>query len=298
MPGVTAGAGLGDPVVPTLIRALALCALLAAGAAPAAEAVQLVAQAPVMAGLATFPRLAPGMPQAARINAALATADARVRTAVEECRAVARGSAADPATTGWTRSIAIAMQGPRYLALVADDYFYCGGPYPNAERFALVYDLHTGLPPNWPRLLPKTLVRTHLIEAAFDATPLGMVDSPALKSIYLAAVQGAAAKLDPGCPATLQQLAGPFMFWPDAQQGGIAVQPSRLAHAAAACGMPVTISVAALRRLGVNPALLDAVGAAHRAGRGINGPLIGTLTGTLTGALTGPTRPARQFPGR
>ena len=270
-------------MIPTLIRALALCATLAAGAASAEEAVRLLAQAPVAARLAAFPRLAPGMPQAARINAALAAADARVRTAAGDCRAEAAGSGADPATTGWTRSIAVAMQGPRYLALVADDYFYCGGLHPNAERFALVYDLRTGLPPNWPRLLPRTLAETASVETGFDTTPLGMVDSPALKSIYLAAVRAVAAKVDPGCPAALEQLAGPFMLWPDARQGGIAVQPSRLAHAVAACGVPVTISAAALRRLGVNPALLDAIEAAHRAGNQ---------------GIIGPSGPARQAPNR
>lgn len=186
--------------------------------------------------------------------------------AAEECRAELAGSGADRPDTGWTRSITVAMQGPRYLALVADDYSDCGGLYPNAERFALVYDLRTGLPPDWSRLLPKMLVRTVSIEAAFDATPLGLVDSPALKSVYLAAVRSAAARVDPGCPETLEQFAGPFMLWPDARQGGIAVQPSRLAHASAACGVPVTIGVAALRRLGVRPALLDAIAAAHRAG--------------------------------
>lgn len=168
--------------------------------------------------------------------------------------------------TGCTRSTTVAMQGPRYLALVADDYSDCGGLHPNDERFALVYDLRTGLPPSWPRLLPGTLARTVSVGAALDATPLGMVDSPALKSIYLAAAQEAAARVDPGCPETLRQLAGPFMLWPDARQGGIAVQPSRLPHAFAACGVPAAIGVAALRRLGARPALLDAITAAHRAG--------------------------------
>lgn len=265
MPRLTAGAWPGDSVIIALIRALALCAPFAASAAFAGEAVRLLAQPPVANGLAAFPRLAPGGPQAARINAALAAADARVRTAAEECLTGLAGSGADRPEAGMTRTIAVAMQGPRYLALVADDYADCGGLYPNAEHFALVYDLRTGLPPNWSRLLPQTLVRTVSVETALDMTPLGMVDAPALKSIYLAAVRTAAAKVAPGCPETLQELAGPFMLWPDARQGGIAVQPSRLAHASAACGVPVTIGIAALRRLGVRPALLDAITTAHRA---------------------------------
>ena len=84
---------------------------------------------------------------------------------------------------------------------------------------------------------------------------------------FLAAAQAVAAKVDPGCPGTLREFAGPFMLRPDARQGGVVVQPSRLAHASAACGVPLTIGVAALRRLGASPALLDAVTAAHRAGQ-------------------------------
>lgn len=266
MPRLTAGAWPRGSVLAALIWALPVCAPVAAGAASAAEAVRLVAQPAIAPRLAAFPRLPPDSPQAARINAALAAADARVRTAERECSAEIAGRAVDRDMTGWTRAITVTMRGPRYLALVADDYSDCGGLHPNAERFALVYDLRTGLPPDWSRLLPKALVRTVSVETGFDTTPLGMVDAPALKSIYLAAVRTAAAKVDPRCPETLEQLAGPFMLWPDARQGGIAVQPSRLAHASAACGVPVTIGVAALRQHGARPALLDAITAAHQAG--------------------------------
>lgn len=78
MPRLTAGVRPGGPALAALIRASALCVPLAAGAARAEQAVRLVAQ-PALA-----PRLPPGSPQAARINAALAAADARVRTASRE----------------------------------------------------------------------------------------------------------------------------------------------------------------------------------------------------------------------
>lgn len=65
---------------------------------------------------------------------------------------------------------------------------------------------------------------------------------------------------------SLQQMAGPFALWPDARQGGLVAQPSRLPHAMAACGVPALLSVAALRSQGVQPALLDAIGMARRAG--------------------------------
>jgi len=43
------------------------------------------------------------------------------------------------------------------------------------------------------------------------------------------------------------------------------VQPSRLPHVSAACGVPVLIGIDILRRQGVQPALLDAIAMAHRA---------------------------------
>lgn len=55
------------------------------------------------------------------------------------------------------------------------------------------------------------------------------------------------------------------MLWPDAKRGGLVVQPSRLPHAFAACGVPVVIGIDTLRREGVHPAFLDAIATAHRA---------------------------------
>ena len=54
------------------------------------------------------------------------------------------------------------------------------------------------------------------------------------------------------------------MLWPDARCGGLMVRPSNLMHAAAACGVPALIGLDTLRAQGVQPALLQAIGAAHR----------------------------------
>ncbi len=257
-----------------LTHALVACVLLNAGAVSAAEGVRLVAQPDLAPRVAAFPRLAPGEPQATRTNKALDAADARVKIAADECRSqigisstggLLAGSSLDEGRTlEWTRRIAVAMRGPRYLALVTDDYADCGGLHPNDDSFALTYDLRTGQPPNWSALLPKSLVQKPTVEQAMDETSLGMVTSPALKSIYLAAARKAAAALTPNCLEVLLELAGPFMLWPDAKQGGVVVQPSRLAHAAAACGVPALIGIDILRQRGVQPALLDAIATAHR----------------------------------
>ncbi len=262
------------PAVMRLSLASALCLLLAAGGASAAEGVCLIPQPDIVAKGAAFPRLAPGEPQAARINQALVAADARARTAAEECRLqidrpgatdLPAGTGSDPGRMlGWTRRIAVTMKGPGYLVLVAEDYADCDGAYPNAETIALTYDLRTGRPPNWSALLPKRLLQTATVERALDETPLGMVGSQALRDLYLAAVSPAAIAISPNCMEVLGTMAGPFMLWPDAERGGLMVQPSRLPHAFAACGVPAVIGIDTLRQQGVHPALLDAIATAHR----------------------------------
>ncbi len=246
---------------------VAVCAwVLVAASASAQTLVRLLPQPGIAAGVAAFPRLAPGGPSAAFINDALSAADARVRAAAADCSGGLAASNPSPGRHAWTRRVTVAMRGIRYLTLIAEDDADCGGLYPNADRFALVYDLQTGRPPNWSRLLPKALARSVSVETGMDETPVGMVDGPTLKSLYLAAARVAAAKVDARCMESLQQMAGPFALWPDARQGGLVAPPSRLPHAMAACGVPALLSVAALRSQGVQPALLDAIGMARRAG--------------------------------
>ena len=264
-------------VVMKLIQASAFGVLLSAGAASAADGVRLVAQPDLMPRVAAFPRVAHGEPQAARINQALEAADARGRAAAEECRSEFSGGATaglsaesslDPGRIlGWERRIVVAMGGPRYLALVTADYADCGGIHPSADSIALTYDLRTGQPPNWLVLLPKTWVQKMTIDRAMDETPRGVVGSVALRSLYHVTAGKAIRAISPNCMESMNQMAGPFMLWPDARQGGLMVQPVGLPHASAACGVPALVGIALLRRQGVQPALLDAI-AAHRAAIG------------------------------
>ncbi len=251
------------------LRSLMLCvsatAFLAAGPTaaeePATTPIRLVAQPAISAQLAAFPRVAePVGPQEQRVNQALTNADARVRAAAAQCHEAAIEAQADAGDAGWQRSVTVAMRGPRYLAVVASDSWYCGGPYPSAASFALAYDLRTGAPLNWERLLPKALVHTAALNSAGDGTRLGVVASPALKALYMKV-----AKVESDCVPVLQDADLQFILWPDAQREGVALEPSGLAHAIAACGPDAVIPLPTLRQLGAEPALLDAISAAHKA---------------------------------
>ena len=250
------------------LRFLAPCLCMAVslltGGAGAAEpaAVRLVAQPALGADLAAFPRIAAADGAAARrINQALTDADRRAQAAGQACRAETVKSKGDPSGGGWQRSVTVAMRGPGYLSLVAADSWYCGGPYPSETSFALAYDLRTGAPLNWERLLPKKLAGTATLDTAGDGTPLGVVNSPALMALYVTLM-----KPDPDCAQALQDYHPQFMLWPDAARNGVAMEPSGLPHVVAACGPDVVIPLATARTLGVEPALLDAIAAGHEAG--------------------------------
>jgi hypothetical protein len=62
-----------------------------------------------------------------------------------------------------------------------------------------------------------------------------------------------------------------FNIWPDAKGDGLALETEGLPHAVAACGADsVTVATSTLRKVGVQPALLDAIDTAHA--RGWYGP--------------------------
>jgi hypothetical protein len=183
----------------------------------------------------------------------LAAADNRLRAFVKDCAAQAGG---DP--TSVTRAIVATMRGPRFLGFVANDYYGCGGAHPASDTIALVYDLETGAQVNWGALLSAALVGKAQFDTAGDGTRIGTISSPVIRQLYLKGH-----KIDPDCIEPLSDLNLTFILWPDAEHGGIAIQPASLPHVEAACGDSWTIPLPRLRQLGVKAELIDAVAAAH-----------------------------------
>lgn len=165
------GAGMTKQQKTMAIRLLAACACLASGPVGAGP-VRPVAQRPVG-------------PAARRVNRALDAADGRLRAAAEECRTGARNGAG----ALWNRTVTVAMQGPRYLSLVAADEHHCVGPGLNAVAFTLAYDLRTGSPLDWGALLPPALAGSARTETAPDGTRIATVASPRLKALYIRAAR-------------------------------------------------------------------------------------------------------------
>ena len=236
-------AALGPPVA--MLAAMLAPVLAAAPLPSAAEAqVQVSPGSPPFPGVQGLPRLAAGAPAAirARINAALAQADARGGAAAATCTEEARGRgiSSGAGSPAWERTVRVTQAGPRLLSFLVSDESYCGGPHPNAEVFPLVYDLQTGRPADWMRLLPPGLASAAEVSTAGDGTTLGLVRSPALLRIAI----GDAA---PDCVDPLAH-ADWFTLWPEA--GGLTATVFGLPHAVAACATPVTLTPGQLRARG------------------------------------------------
>jgi len=244
-------------------RAIFSLALLALATAATAAPVALTRPAPLAPDNAALPRLTTATPGSAKINAALARLDERWRKAMRECKADGGGDAST------SRSVSATMAGPKVVSLLITDEMYCGGAHPDSSAMAVAYDLESGRPLDWTRLLPKALVTSATLDTHDDGSSIGAIVSPRLHALYLAAARaqsGHDASWTSNCGEVLDDEDLPFQLWPDAKAGGVMLAPLGLPHAVAACADALPLPTATLRRLGADAGLLDAIDAAH-AGR-------------------------------
>lgn len=251
--------------------ARAACCLAALWASPSAaraadRAVQLRVPPPVRPGVASMPLIAGAADDAERrINAALRRLDRNVRKAVAECRSYT----GRPGT--WQRRVDATMRGPGYLSLLITDGSFCDGAHPSAGVMAIVYDLRTGAPVDWTRLLPANLAGTVTLMQGGDGTRMVTLASARLHALYLAGYKAVNAEADDQdrCREAVAQegaSAPPAATaWLDAGQGGLGVQFG-LPNVVQSCAAPVVIPAQTLREEGAGQ-LADAIDAAHRTRR-------------------------------
>lgn len=246
----------GEKMRHSKAAAAALIWLTALSPARAAES-GLVAQPDLAPNIGAFPRLAadPAAPAAQRINRALAGLDKKFAAATAECRQV-------DSSNEVTRTVDVTMKGARYLGLVAEESWFCGGAYPDHDTLALTYDLGTGRPVDWTRLMPPSLGLKASLDNTFDGTAIGVVTSNTLSKIYTEQVSKAP-DFDKDCLEAFSMQDLTFQLWPSAKEGGVAVQPANLPHVAAACGDTIVIPAARLRELGADASLLADIEAAQ-----------------------------------
>ncbi len=231
------------------------------------QTLQLQDPPPVAKEAAAMPLIAsPSDAAQTRINAALKRLDLNLSKAIRACKGQ------NGVHGGWVRKVEPTMRGPRYLSYVIRDMAFCGGPYPSIGTMSIVYDLETGVPVDWTRLLPPSISGKVALTAGIDGTRMVTLSSPRLYSLYLSGYDRASrlpgndipAEEVATCKEAVRETANPpMMVWLDARSGGLAVQFD-LPHAVQACAEPVVIPVEVLRADGVNAGLLDAIAAAHR----------------------------------
>ena len=242
------------------------CAIVHAGDAM----VRMAAPAKLLPDVGAMPLIAaPADDAQRRINAAVKRLDDRVRKAVADCRK--QGIESGLKGTDWSRGVEVTMHGPRFLSYTISDNAFCGGAHPNTSTMAIVYDLQSGQPVDWTKLLPPLLAGKLTLNEGLDGTKMVTLSSPLLHALYLTAYRprDGAVKKDSDDDACREAVATEgsapaMMAWLDAKAGGLAVQFD-LPHAVQACADAVVIPAAALRELNASPALLDALAATAKA---------------------------------
>ena len=210
-----------------------------------------------------YPRIAaPADDAEKRIDAAVARLDARLVQGVAECRRNVGGKA------DWTRTIEVTMRGPRYLSYLVTDNAYCGGAHPNVGMTAIVYDLTTGAPVDWTKLLPPQLAGGVALNETMDGTRMVTLSSRRLYDLYMRQYRQGDRATDKDCIEAMEQAgaeAPPAMTpWLDARTGGLGVQFDT-AHAVEACADPLVLPLATLRAENTPAPTLQAIEAAHAA---------------------------------
>ena len=202
-----------------------------------------------------FPPLAgESDPMAQKINKALAGLDKKFAAEAAKCRKSGRDNEAN-------RTVRVMLKGAHYYSLVANDEWSCGGAHPDTDSLALTYDLATGRPVDWVKMLPG-LALAGSTDSTFDGTVIGVVASQKLTDLYMAEDKKRP-DYDEDCTDALTGGDLTFQLWPTAKEGGLALQPANLPHVVASCADDVVIPAARLSEFGMPAALKEDLAAAH-----------------------------------
>ena len=218
---------------------------IAFGQAGTAFVVQ--ASVPLYAGVAAFPRVVAGegaTPEiAAHLNAGFARLDARVAAAAAQCRKTAQKARRRADPTAWQRTMEVTMAGPRYVSVLATDADDCGQTQPHTGVvLPLVYDLATGAPANWVKLLPAGVRASTAV--AEDGTPLGTIEWPVLQARTVK-------EATPECKELIRETGFlDFAVWLDGAKGTVVAETVSFPNAGAACEVPIRLSSEELRQMG------------------------------------------------
>jgi hypothetical protein len=188
-----------------------------------------------------------------RLGKALQDCDANVRESMKENGQPTRGK--HPTVDDWSRTVEATMTGPRFLSLIATDETDCGGAHPDGDQMAMVFDMTTGAPVNWIKLLPKSSTPSALTDSVTDGSTMGALVQPALRKMLLSAA-------DAECKDAFLDPQG-FQLWPDAKHETLVALPFDLPHVVQACANEIDLTMDQARKMGFDETLLNAIHQAH-----------------------------------
>lgn len=147
------------------------------------------------------------------------------------------------------------MHGPRFLSMVAQGSYFCGGAHPAGEAIALVFDMQSGSLVNWVELNPSVSAGSSAPDPA-DGADSVTITLPALRHLYMSAAP-------PECRDAYDDLQR-FLLWPDAKSSTLIAQAAGLAQVDQPCVNELKLTMEQARKLGFSQELLRAIEEAHR----------------------------------
>ena len=203
-------------------------------------------------GIAAMPQLAdattPGMQ---KINASMHMLD-------NETLADSKGC------SEYNQDVTPLMLGPGYVSYGAITGGNCGGAHGFGGESYFTFDLATGEPVKWSKL-----VRGAGVTSELDATPdpkhpdvlAGPLTEPALSALYVKAYQAANPKDEQGCMEVYDNLS--FWVWPQGKTGTLGVEAASTGYAARNCANAMRLTLEQAKALGFSEDFLRAVTIAH-----------------------------------
>jgi hypothetical protein len=195
-----------------------------------------------------LPRIAHPSPAQVKLNHSFALIDKSARGSADSCR----GPSEEGDEMFYNRSIEVISLGPLFLSVYLSEEIGCGGVHPYVNLFTFTYDLHTGEPVHWAKLLTKV----HAEEVSVNPGNMLPVEIFGVSSLALQKLYSAGWKADGQCQ--LEDVVDPlgetittFLLSPAPHKQGISALPTNLASAAAICAQPVVLGNSAMDELGI-----------------------------------------------
>lgn len=195
-----------------------------------------------------LPRIAKPNPAGVKINHFFALIDQRARGSVHSCR----GLSEEGDEMFYNRSVDVTSRGPLFVSVDVTEEIGCGGVHPYVHIFTLTYDLHTGAPVHWAKLLTKV----HVEEVEVNPGNMLPVEIFGISSLPLQKLYSAGWKDDGPC--RLEDVVDPsgenvttFLLSPAPRRQGLSLLPADLASVVSTCALPVVLGRSAMDALGI-----------------------------------------------